>query len=312
MLQRVAATKYPKELVVSSIATLIVVFAIILYFTSLTARTYMQDAFNSVFKIVITDRQLGKISQIHSNVPYCNTASPRQTLDLYIPKRAVDQPQDPMPLVVFIHGGGWRSGDKSNDIVASYGNDFLLAGYAVATLNYRLYPEVSYPEPNEDIACSLRFLASNSQTYQLSNSGWVLFGDSAGAQLAAYAMSDESINQPIDYFVGFYGPYDLVAHISADRGDIDAWNYTNQGRSARAASPIYREPKSDATYLLFHGAKDQTVHISQSLGFYQTLIDEQITAKITSVKNADHYFSPRSTPTSTRIKSSIILEIASD
>lgn len=306
MLQRVGATKYPKELVVSSIATLIVVFAIILYFTSLTARTYMQDAFNSVFKIVITDRQLGKISQIHSNVPYCNTASPRQTLDLYIPKRAVDQPQDPMPLVVFIHGGGWRSGDKSNDIVASYGNDFLLAGYAVATLNYRLYPEVSYPEPNEDIACSLRFLASNSQTYQLSNSGWVLFGDSAGAQLAAYAMSDESINQPIDYFVGFYGPYDLVAHISADRGDIDAWNYTNQGRSARAASPMYRDMKNNAKYLLFHGTKDRVVDITQTERFYEKLQLQQISSEFIRVQNADHYFSPRSTPTSSKIKRQII------
>ncbi len=309
MLQRVGATKYPKELVVSSIATLIVVFAIILYFSSLLARTYMQDAFNSVFKIVITDRQLGKISQIYSNVPYCNTASPRQTLDLYIPKRAVDQPQDPMPLVVFIHGGGWRSGDKSNDIVASYGNDFLLAGYAVATLNYRLYPEVSYPEPNEDIACSLRFLASNSHTYQLSNSGWVLFGDSAGAQLAAYAMSDNTINQPIDYFVGFYGPYDLVAHISADRGDIDAWNYTNQGRSARAASPMYREQKSDATYLLFHGEKDQIVDISQSARYAEVLRRAGANVQYTRVKHAGHYFSPRSAPSAAGISQIISLSV---
>lgn len=307
MLQRVGATKYPKELVVSSIATLIVVFAIILYLSSLLARTYMQDAFNSVFKIVITDRQLGKISQIHSNVPYCNTASPRQTLDLYIPKQAVDQPQGPRPLVVFIHGGGWRSGDKSNDIVASYGNDFLLAGYAVATLNYRLYPEVSYPEPNEDIACALRYLKSEAQNYDISTNKWVLFGDSAGAQLGAYAMSDPIASQPVKLFVGFYGPYSLIGQTKRKPNrDNEAWNYTNKGKSARDASPLYRDMKKDATYVLFHGNKDRIVNISQSEDFYNKLQSEQINARFIPVRNAGHYFSPRSEPTANEIKNIIL------
>ena len=296
--------QHKKEALASLILILVAIGLVLAYYFSSSVRFAIYDAYNSVFKVVITDRVLSDKAKIYSNLAYCNTDNPRQTLDLYIPQTA---PKRPMNLVIFIHGGGWRAGDKSGQIMTYYSEELLKSGIAVASLNYRLYPEVTYPKPNNDIACAIRYLTDNAADYNISSEGWALFGDSAGAQLGAYAMSDSSINPPLKTFIGFYGPYDLREQITRiPKRDNEAWNYTNKGKDARAASPFLRPAKSNATYILFHGEKDSIVYISQSQKFHAKLSSEFVGTSFTQVKNAGHYFSPRSTPTSHQIKTDIL------
>lgn len=277
---------------------------VIAFFTFDMVRFAIYDAYNSVFKVVITDRVLRDEAQVYSNLAYCKTDNPRQTLDLYVPRINSERP---MKLVIFIHGGGWRAGDKSSSLMTYHSESFLKNGVAVASLNYRLYPEATYPEPNEDIACALRYLKAEAHNYDISTDKWTLFGDSAGAQLGAYAMSDPVASQPVKLFVGFYGPYSLVDQINRKPNrDNEAWNYTNKGKSARDASPLFRDMKKDATYVLFHGNKDRNVHISQSQNFSEKLQSEQINAIFNPVSNTGHSFSPRSKPTSHAIKETIL------
>lgn len=303
-MMNIVARKHKNKPVISISLLSLSVALVVVFYTIDVVRFAVYDAYNSVFKVVITDRVLSDEAKVFSNIPYCQTDNPRQTLDLYVPQITSERP---MKLVVFIHGGGWRAGDKSSSLMTYHSETFLKNGIAVASLNYRLYPEASYPEPNEDIACALRFLKTEAHNYDISIDKWALFGDSAGAQLGAYAMSDPAASQPVKLFIGFYGPYSLVDQVNRKPNrDNEAWNYTNKGKSARDASPIYRDMKRDASYLLFHGNKDRIVHMSQSQNFYEILESKQINTTFGMVSNAGHYFSPRSTPSATAVKKQLV------
>lgn len=303
----IVSHRHKNEALISSILLSLTVLLFASYFIFDPVRFAISDAYNSVFKVIITDRVLKDEAKIYSNIAYCNTDNPRQTLDLYVPHTSSQQG---VKLVIFIHGGGWRAGDKSNQLMTYYGEHFLKNDIAVASVNYRLYPEVTYPEPNDDIACAVRYLTANAGRYNIINDKWTIFGDSAGAQLGAYAMSDVSINQSLKLFIGFYGPYDLPRQINrVGRGDGDAWHYTNRGRDARKASPYYREPNKAATYLLFHGNKDRVVSYSQSESYAQKLQSDQINTLFTPVDYAGHYFSPRTKPSAAHIKQQIFSNI---
>lgn len=113
------------------------------------------------------------------NVPYCNS----QTLDLYIPTVAAKRP---LPLAIFVHGGGMTSGDKS-DINPVFLNALASAGYAVASVNYRLAPEFKFPAQIEDVKCAIRYLRDHAQMYGVNGSEMFAFGTSVGGQLVALA-----------------------------------------------------------------------------------------------------------------------------
>ena len=111
------------------------------------------------------------------DMTYCNS----QTLDLYIPSVAVTRP---LPLAVYIHGGGLTSGDKS-DINPVFLNALASAGYAVASLNYPLAPQSKFPVQIEDVKCAIRYLRENAQTYGVNSSEIFAFGQSSGGELVS-------------------------------------------------------------------------------------------------------------------------------
>jgi acetyl esterase/lipase len=86
----------------------------------------------------------------HRDLTYCGA----QTLDLYLPAAAA---RHPLPLAVFAHGGGVVSGDKTN-LKPVFLNALASAGYAVASVNYRLAPAAKFPAQLEDVKCAIRYL----------------------------------------------------------------------------------------------------------------------------------------------------------
>lgn len=118
------------------------------------------------------------------DVVYSKTADPLQTLDIYSPKNA-----KLLPVVVFIHGGGWSKRDK--DEVGAQPKLFNEAGIVVVSINYRLVPTIRYPENAQDVATAIAWLYQN-----IENSGGdpkkiVLMGHSAGSHLAALIATDD-------------------------------------------------------------------------------------------------------------------------
>ncbi|MFZ2494843.1 MAG: alpha/beta hydrolase [Candidatus Saccharimonadales bacterium] len=294
--------KHKKEAIIASIILSILGITIILYFTVNAFRIIVQDAYHSIFKVVISDRVLKREGEVFSNLIYCQPGTTHQTLDLFLPDRTA---AERVPLVVFLHGGGWRTGDKANREVSFYGESLLHSGIAVASINYRLAPQYTYPTQDKDVACALSYLHEHASHYQL-NDKWALFGDSAGAQLAADAMADSTINQSLVAFIGFYGPYDLSLQTNRQpKKDIDAIIYTNKSRDVASASPIHKTGKKDAYYLLYHGSKDRIVPPVQSRLFYDALRTSGISAKLTIVQNASHSFGSLSRPSSQEIRKDI-------
>jgi acetyl esterase/lipase len=100
-------------------------------------------------------------------------------LDVFAPAAA----RGPLPLVVWVHGGGWLSGSKND--VANYAKIIASKGYVVASLDYSLAPGATFPTPVRQINAALRYLAANADRLYLDPRRIVLAGDSAGAHLAA-------------------------------------------------------------------------------------------------------------------------------
>ena len=114
----------------------------------------------------------------HLNLPYAGKSS-AQILDLYIPAGT-----GPFPVVINIHGGGFRSGDKAM-LDTSIQAALLSAGYAVASINYRLSGEAVFPAAVQDAKAAVRFLRANAVRYQLDKHRFVAFGQSAGGNIAS-------------------------------------------------------------------------------------------------------------------------------
>lgn len=106
--------------------------------------------------------------------------SKRPSLDVFLPENAG---RNPLPVVVWVHGGAWISGCKEN--VAPYLEILAGQGYAVVGVGYSISPEANYPQAVTELNGALAYLRENAGQFHLDPERIVLAGDSAGAQLAA-------------------------------------------------------------------------------------------------------------------------------
>lgn len=119
------------------------------------------------------------IDPTYSDLAYASL-SDAQKLDLYIPEGA-----GPFPLVIMIHGGGFMFGDKTDGGGLAGVDQLVSAGYAVASINYRLSSEATYPAQINDAKAAVRFLRATAAKYNLNPDKFAAFGASAGGNLAS-------------------------------------------------------------------------------------------------------------------------------
>lgn len=149
------------------------------------------------------------------------SASSTQTLDIYTPTSG----EGPFPFVVYAHPGGFRFGSKEM-ATAAYVEAFLKAGYAVASVNYRLSGEATFPTAVQDVFEAIGYLKANAANYALNPDTFVMFGESAGANLASLVgtaydaplfrknLADGSVDLRPEKVIALYPPVDM--------GQIDA------------------------------------------------------------------------------------------
>jgi acetyl esterase/lipase len=130
--------------------------------------------------------QLCQAQPMHSNIPYIPNGHSRQVLDIYTP---ADKTTQPLPVVFWIHGGGWQAGDKSE--VALKPKVLCERGFIFVSTNYRLLPEVGMDQLIDDIAHSLHWVQTNISKYGGDPQRIFVGGHSAGAQLAALICIDD-------------------------------------------------------------------------------------------------------------------------
>lgn len=107
---------------------------------------------------------------------------PQGTLDIHYPPGALSS-GEPLPVVVWTHGGGFVSGDKSD--ITNYAKVLAGRGYAVVSVGYTIAPEAQYPTPVRQLDAALGYLDAHAQELHLDPSRFALAGDSAGSQIAA-------------------------------------------------------------------------------------------------------------------------------
>lgn len=269
------------------------------YFFSPDAKLLENDLSNNIFERQLSADRLSFLVPYKSDLSYCNSANPQQSLDIYLPPSS-----EPTPLVIFIHGGGWTYGDKKSKVLSYYGEPLVKRGIAIASLNYRTHPESHYPDAYDDIACALGFLKNNAADFNINTHKWGIMGDSAGAELAAYTLQAQP-EYPLVSFVGLYGPYDLGLQLTrTPLKDVSAVNFTGSSDPIFAASisPISQSIKVSASYLLIHGKDDRIVPPQQSKKYYDKITSAGAAARLIEVDNTGHYIAPTSQPSNAEIR----------
>ncbi len=117
-------------------------------------------------------------------------SDPLQTGDLWFPKSHINDHS--VPLVIFVHGGGWKRGSKDNAASRYAPAHFTGLGYAYASIDYRLVPAARVEDQAEDVARAVKALIGDAKKLGIDTSRIVLTGHSAGAHLVALVGTDES------------------------------------------------------------------------------------------------------------------------
>lgn len=128
----------------------------------------------------------GAEPEVKKNIPYVASGHERQVLDVYSPKGAKD-----LPVVFWIHGGGWQVGDKSD--VQIKPQWFVDKGFVFVSTNYRLLPTVDMATIFADVAKSLHWVHDHVAEYGGDPKRIFVMGHSAGAQLAAIVCTDDRL-----------------------------------------------------------------------------------------------------------------------
>jgi acetyl esterase/lipase len=125
-----------------------------------------------------------RAQDVKRNIPYADPADERQVLDVYSPTNAKG-----LPVVFWIHGGGWQTGDKTDVQVKPQA--FTDKGFVFVSTNYRLLPKVDMATILRDVAKAIRWVHDHVAGYGGDPERLFVMGHSAGAQLAALICTDD-------------------------------------------------------------------------------------------------------------------------
>ena len=200
---------------------------------------------------------------------------PRQRLNLYRP--AMSGSNARLPVIVFVYGGSWSSGDK--DGYGFVGRALAARGFLVAVPDYRLVPQVRFPAFLEDNAAAVRWVIANAARHGGDPSRVVLVGHSAGAYNAAMLALDPrwlaADRRAVKGWVGLAGPY---AFLPLD-GPVTRATF-GQAADLAATQPVNFASADDPPTLLLHGAKDRTVLPRNSVRLGALLAGKGVNARV--------------------------------
>ncbi|MCX7015414.1 MAG: alpha/beta hydrolase fold domain-containing protein, partial [Candidatus Sumerlaeota bacterium] len=248
--------------------------------------------------------QASEGARLERDLEYGRVGEKRLLLDLYLPENA----EGPLPLIVWVHGGGWQSGSKEQCLPARQG--FVARGYAVASVNYRLSGEAPFPAQIEDCKASIRWLRANAKTYKLDPDRIGVWGSSAGGHLVAllgtsgevkeWDQGDNAgVSSRVQAVCDFYGPTDLAqfvvtpgyeGHAKPDSPEsklIGGAVLDNKDKAARA-NPIPYVDKGDPPFLIVHGDSDPVVPPPQGQLLYDALQKAGVESSLHFLSGAKH------------------------
>jgi acetyl esterase/lipase len=230
--------------------------------------------------------------QVHRDLAYAEPKNERQTLDVSAPKEGKKH-----PIILWIHGGGWQAGDKTDVQVEPQA--FVEKGFVFVSINYRLLPNASIKEMAGDVARAIRWVHDHAQEYGGDPDLFLVMGHSAGAQLAALVCTDDRYLKaeglslsilkgcvPVDG-----DTYDVpmqIATVEQERKDAYRRKFGDDA-SQKALSPVTHvaRGKSIPPFLILHVA-DHPETTAQSQRLARALLDAGVPAKAHPAKGKNH------------------------
>lgn len=230
--------------------------------------------------------------------------SERQRLDLL---HATDSGA-PLPVIVHIHGGGWYTGDKGGDKTFQLMRALSEAGYAVASIAYRLSDDAPFPAAIEDCKLVVRFLRAHAAEYRVDADRIGAIGASAGGHLAAMlavtTLKDElegtggydDQSSAIQAAVVVCGPTNLTVPLSTKLKDKDdplvvrflGGSLAEKQDEARRASPIFYVNKTTPPMFFMHSMEDKRVDPSQSTSMAEAMAKAGARFRIALIADGVH------------------------
>jgi acetyl esterase/lipase len=234
------------------------------------------------------------------DVTYCTAEGVDLKMDLYYPARI----SGPLPVAVYIHGGGWITGDKEKADHNLEGKAVLAQDYLLVALDYRLAPKYRFPAMIEDVKCAIRSLRAHAAQYGLDAGRIGVWGVSAGGHLAALLGTADEIagydvgqyleqSSRVQAVVDFYGPVDLRLPLTGDANELvhDAFGTDDpQAPILVLGSPVTWVSADDPPFLILHGDSDSLVPLRQSQELFERLVAAGVPAELVVVTNGGHGF----------------------
>jgi acetyl esterase/lipase len=226
--------------------------------------------------------------RVERDIPYAATKNPRQMLDLVLPNKPSGK--GPLPVIAFIHGGGWRGGNKAGGLarIAPFVASGTCAGVSIG---YRLSGEAIWPAQIHDCKAAIRWIRANAGKHNLDGERIGVWGPSAGGHLVAMlgtsggvkALEGQlgphtALSSRVACVADWFGPTDFcqmdahrlpgsrLVHDSPSSPEslvIGGPIQKNREKVAQA-NPITYVTKDDPPFLIAHGTKDPLVPWQQS------------------------------------------------
>ncbi|GAA5139586.1 alpha/beta hydrolase fold domain-containing protein [Prosthecobacter algae] len=246
------------------------------------------------------------------DLAYAETDNPRQKLDLYLPK--LRKTEKPLPVIVFIHGGGWRGGDKAGGI-GNVGRYVASGEYAGVSVGYRLTNEAQWPAQIHDCKAAIRWVKAHAAEHGLDATKIAVWGTSAGGHLVSMLGTSGDVKElegtlgkhldqdsKVTCVVNFFGPENFLTMVRQP-STIDR----TQGKDypealllggpvpereavAKEASPVTHVSAGDAAFFTAHGTKDPLVPYAQGEEIHAALTKAGVPSILQEMTDGGHGF----------------------
>jgi len=242
--------------------------------------------------------------RLYNNIAYAQDTLKRHQLDVFLlPGTAKKH-----PIILWLHSGGWRAGDKQGDMhyMPNTLKSLVKNGYAIVAINYRYSTTAIFPAQIIDCNQALEFVCENGDKYHLDRKRIAIMGFSAGGHLAALMglsnnsdipefYGDDKPHFKISAVVDFFGLSDFYLRPAAEfknpvsgPGLLFGGAMNDKPALVKLATPLNYIDHADPPFLIIHGDKDDQMDIRQSITLNDSLRKYGVLSELRIIKGAPH------------------------
>ncbi len=248
--------------------------------------------------------------RMEKDIAYIEGGDEAQKLDIYLP---VEPSGTPLPLIVHIHGGGWKGGSKFPCPVLP----MVLKGYAVASVEYRFSQKALFPAQIQDCQAAIRWLRARAQQYNFDPKHIGVIGGSAGGHLSALVGTaggkkaftpiggNEDQSDRVQAVCDIFGPADfssVMRHADEDKNVRNIFQFNTPGDpysaligaslddkpKAEVVSPVHYASADNPPFLILHGTHDALVPYAQSVQLEAALQQKGVPVWLQTLPGSGH------------------------